>query len=160
MKRYEMKVIPSVDVDGKTYWTAFFPSIDGCIGGGDSAEEAISEAQENLEIYLEYLKEQKRPLPQEYEENKYSGKISLRISKSTHQKVSEIAEKEGISLNALLNNAIESYIGVKKLDIDLNKKIEQIRESSNNSYNLQQVNLQLNKEIVQTMWKHSIKVGE
>ena len=52
MRKYEIKIVPNVDVEGKTYWKAFFPAIEGCVGGGNTAEEAVNEAQENLEVYF------------------------------------------------------------------------------------------------------------
>lgn len=60
MNNYEIRVIPKVDASGKTYWTAFYPAVEGCVGGGDTVEEAIKEAEENLDIFLEYLKEEKK----------------------------------------------------------------------------------------------------
>lgn len=84
MGNYEIRVVPKKDISGKVYWTASFPAIDGCIGGGNSAEEAINEAEENLEVFLAYLLEQGRDIPTEYSENQYSGKIALRVPKSIH----------------------------------------------------------------------------
>ena len=49
-----------MDASGKTYWTAFYPAVEGCVGGGDTVEETIKEAEENLDIFLEYLKEEKK----------------------------------------------------------------------------------------------------
>ena len=57
MKNYEVQIFPKVADDGTTYWTACYPSIPGCVGGGDTIEEAIADAQENLQIYLEFLDE-------------------------------------------------------------------------------------------------------
>ena len=59
MENYEIRVFPKLADDGSTYWTACYPSVPGCVGGGDTLEEAISDAQENLNVYLEYLQEQK-----------------------------------------------------------------------------------------------------
>lgn len=56
MKNYEIRVIPKMDASGKTYWTASYPAVSGVVGGGDTAEEAIKEAEENLEVFLDYLK--------------------------------------------------------------------------------------------------------
>lgn len=53
---YEMQLISKIDSGGDIYWTAYFPALDGVVGGGKTKEEAIQEANENLEIYLEYLK--------------------------------------------------------------------------------------------------------
>lgn len=52
MTNYEIKTISKLDVDGNIYWTAFFPKIDGVVGGGNTEAEAIMEAKENLKIYL------------------------------------------------------------------------------------------------------------
>lgn len=52
MKNYEIKTISKLDADGNIYWTAFFPKIDGVVGGGNNEQEAINEAKENLKIYL------------------------------------------------------------------------------------------------------------
>ena len=59
MKNYEIRVLTKLADDGSTYWTACYPSVPCCVGGGDTLEEAISDAQENLSVYLEYLQEEK-----------------------------------------------------------------------------------------------------
>nr|MBQ4318646.1 type II toxin-antitoxin system HicB family antitoxin [Clostridia bacterium] len=73
MKDYEIKIVPGKDASGNIYWTASFPAVDGCIGGGDTPESAVKEAYENLEVYLEYLESIKAQAPSAYEENQYSG---------------------------------------------------------------------------------------
>ncbi len=149
MYNYEMKVSPKIAEDGSTYWTVSFPSVPNCVGGGDTAEEAINEAKENLEFYLEYLREECKPIPAEdFKATEYSGKIALRISKSTHKRVAQLAESEGISTNALLNNAIENYIGLKTYDMNLNKKIDDLKAIADASLYLQNCNALFN----QKMW--------
>mgnify|MGYP002627596409 CR=1 FL=1 len=59
MENFEIIVFPKLADDGSTYLTACYPSVPGCVGGGDTPEEAISDAQENLNVYLEYLQEEK-----------------------------------------------------------------------------------------------------
>ncbi len=148
MKNYEMRVFPKKADDGTAYWTATFPSIPGCIGGGDTPEEAMNEAQENLEIYLEFLKDECRKIPNEDFKDDYSGKIALRISKSTHRKIAEMSDAEGVSINTLLVSAIENYIGTKTFDMNINKKIDDLKMVADSSLELQQCNAQLN----QYMW--------
>lgn len=155
MKKYEMKITPHTDASGQSYWVVNFPAIDACSGGGYTVEDAIKEAEENLKFYLEYLENEKIRLPEEYKENSYSGKIALRVSKSTHKKATEIAESEGISLNLLLNNAIEFYLGQKTFDMGLNDKIQQIKEVSESSFELQKVNYLENKAIENKLWENS-----
>lgn len=63
MVNYEMRLVPNLDCEGKVYWTVLFPAIEGCVGGGYTPEEAVKEALENLNLYLEYLQEENLPLP-------------------------------------------------------------------------------------------------
>lgn len=133
MKNYELRVVPKKDCDGNIYWTAFYPVVDGCVGGGNTPEEAIAEAKENLEFYLEYLEDLHKPAPKEYEETAYNGKIALRVAKSTHQKMVQVAEEEGISLNSLINAAVENYLGKKEYEYKTREAIAEIRELAQKS---------------------------
>ncbi len=161
MRNYEIRVFPKKAEDGSTYWTAAYPSIPGCIGGGDTVEEAISEAKENLEIYLDYLQEEHKKIPDDDYKNEYSGKIALRISKSTHKRLAEISDNEGISINSLINNAIENYIGLKQYDMNINKKIDDLKEIADSSLGLQQVNTAINQKVWQdvTQLKNFVTEG-
>lgn len=64
-QNYEICIVPKKDCDGKTYWSATFPAIKECVGGGDTPEEAVRDAMENLEFVLEYLKDEGKALPKE-----------------------------------------------------------------------------------------------
>ena len=158
MKNYEVRVYPKKAEDGSTYWTAMYPSVPGCIGGGDTPEEAIIEAQENLEVYLEYLEEEKKPIPAEDFEPQYSGKIAFRTSRSTHKKIAEIADREGISINLLLNNAIERYIGEQQFDLNFYKKLVELKAVADSSLLLQQYNASFNQTMLDKVF-HGVEVG-
>jgi hypothetical protein len=57
------------------------------------------------------LEETHKPFPiPAANENDVSGKITLRMSKSTHRKLINRSEEEGISLNQLINEALIVYI--------------------------------------------------
>ena len=156
MNKYEIRVIPKEDVEGKTYWTAFYPAIEGCVGGGETAEEAIREAEENLEFFLEYKKKKKREIPKSYVDSQFSGKIALRIPKSTHKLVAIRANEEKVSINTFLVSAIMCYLGQKEYEYQLDKKIEQLRDIANDSLKLQGINFQFNKAYAYS-WANSIK---
>ena len=156
MNNYEIRVIPKVDAEGKTYWTAFYPAIDGCVGGGDTAEEAIKEAAENLECFLAYLKEEKQETPKPYSEPQCSGKIALRIPKRTHQLVAMRANEEEVSINTFLVSAIEHYLGKKEYEFQLDQKIDELREIASTSLKLQGLNFEFNKAYAQG-WANSGK---
>ena len=121
------------DYGDKVYVVKYF-DLDTVIGVGYTVEEAIEESRGNLEAFLLYCKKNniKVPEPSIHEELDYSGKVTLRMSKSLHKLVDERAKKEGVSINLLLNEAINTYI--TKLDYKekyLNKTVEKSEYENN-----------------------------
>lgn len=53
---YAMKVYPMHLENGKTEWCVEYPDLKGCVGGGDTIEEAITDAEASKSVYLSYLK--------------------------------------------------------------------------------------------------------
>ena len=45
---YAMKVYPMHLENGKTEWCVEYPDLKGCVGGGDTIEEAITDAEAYL----------------------------------------------------------------------------------------------------------------
>ena len=109
MRNYKVVIYPIRCDDGTVSWGARFPAIDGCVGGGDSPDEAVKEAFENLEIHLKVMEEEGMAIPKEDEQ--YSGKFALRMSKSLHEKAVMYAEHQGVSLNAFINETLSARIG-------------------------------------------------
>lgn len=122
MKNYEVVVHQIKMEDGSVEWGAFFPCVKGCCGGGKTPEEAVKTAYENLDVYLEVLKEEGLPIPQEYEEPEYSGKFTFRTSRTKHKQIVELAKKEGLSLNNYLNELIDKGM----MNIELIKERERL----------------------------------
>lgn len=94
-------------------WGVQFIDVPNIIGAGDTVEEAYYEGLENLRVYFDYLKEIGEPIPQPTKDpglENFSGKLVLRLSKSNHAKIAELAEKENISINSLLNELITEGI--------------------------------------------------
>ena len=94
-------------------WMAEFPDIQGCVGAGTTAEEALDSAWKNLEFHLEGIKELGLcpPVPSSVFSHHYSGKLSLRLSKGLHRKAALAAQREGISINQLIVEALSERIG-------------------------------------------------
>lgn len=74
---YSMKVYPINLENGKTEWCVEFPDLPGCVGGGDTVEEAIKDAEESQKVYLSFLASENKPIPKpSVEDDLPSGKIS------------------------------------------------------------------------------------
>ena len=115
MNNYRMNIYPAKTQDG-IQWNVEYPEVFGVGGAGNTPEEAIKDAEENLKVHLSFLQEEGLPIPETMIEEdlpSYSGKFTIRIGKSLHKKAVEIAEQEGISLNAFISEAIAYCCGDK-----------------------------------------------
>ena len=54
---YRINLYTIETTDGEK-WCAEYPDLPGCVGGGDTPKDALKEAEENKEVYLEFLKEE------------------------------------------------------------------------------------------------------
>jgi predicted RNase H-like HicB family nuclease len=78
-------------------YTAEIRELPGCLTQGETDEEVKDNLQEARKLWIEVAYENGDNIP--VPENSYSGKTLLRMPTSLHQKLSENADLEGISLN-------------------------------------------------------------
>lgn len=125
-KTYQM------NVEGHLFWVAESLTIEGCVGQGETDIEAIDELVKNEEVWLENAEDFGLTIPPvvPVTESSYSGKFTVRVSPFTHERVSNCAKEENISLNQFVNDALIYYMGV----IQANKQ----RRSNDNSLELSQ----------------------
>lgn len=97
-----------INVEGHVFWVAESKDLKGCVGQGDTIEEAIKELNLNEEEWLDTAKEYGIAIPEPSVEKmpEYSGKFMTRVSPAVHREAAENAMREGISLNQYVNNAI------------------------------------------------------
>ncbi len=98
------------EAEGHIFWVAKSTYLRGCVGQGDIQSDAIAELEENEEAWLETALESGIPIPEipvEHVED-FSGKMTLRLAPFVHMQASQFAQKEGISLNQYINNAVVS----------------------------------------------------
>lgn len=86
-------------------WVAESMSLNGCVGQGETIDDAVLELENNEKEWLKTAKKTGLIIPKE-PVNPYSGKISLRLEPSEHRKAAIKAKTEGISLNQYLCDAI------------------------------------------------------
>ena len=109
---YPMRLYTVETVEGPE-WIAEFVDIFGCVGGGNTAKEALEDALINLEYYLGFVKERGEDIPQPSDYNECNGKIALRLPKSMHRRLVMKADEEGVSLNQLLVSYLAEMLGSK-----------------------------------------------
>ncbi len=92
-------------------YVAEIEDLPGCLAQG----ETLSEAHELIEVarrmWLEVAYEDGQDIPMPRSEEEYSGKFNVRVPKSLHRKLNQMAEREGVSLNQFLVFALSHAVG-------------------------------------------------
>jgi antitoxin HicB len=90
-----------------------FPELPGCIAHGETPEEAVKMASKVKDGWLEAALEDGWDMPEPQARIEASGRVTVRMPKSLHRDVLELAGSEGISLNQLLVSFIARGLGRK-----------------------------------------------
>ena len=108
--RYPCQVYQS-QVAQHVFWVAKSASLKGCVGQGETAEEAISELEANEQEWIETAKEIGIPIPTVPVDasQEYSGKLTVRIAPGVHRDAAQIAKAEKVSLTQYISDAIVNW---------------------------------------------------
>ena len=87
------------------------PALPGCLAHGPTAEKATHEAELAAGAILEVLREDGKGAPPADAMADYSGQLRLRLPKSLHETVSQLATAEGVSINTLMLSLIAEGCG-------------------------------------------------
>ncbi len=159
MDNYKMEIY-CIDTTDGSQWNVEFPEVAGCGGAGKTVEEAIADAKINLQVILDFYKEEGIPIPiPNHQTNRaeYSGKISLRIPRSLHKEVARFAEKDGVSINCILTTAIANYIGLEQYSAKVEQQVDNIRILSEKGICCTLMNTKLLSQIIPT-WDNNSSV--
>jgi antitoxin HicB len=107
LDRFAFLVRPLADDEGGGYLCEF-PDLPGCVGDGDTIEEAVRDGRAALRSCLEALRELGRPVPAA---GGASGQWRMRAPRSLHRRLAERADAEGVSLNTLAVSLLSEGLG-------------------------------------------------
>jgi antitoxin HicB len=107
--KYPVTIIP--DVTGG--FVAQIKDLPGCYSQGETLEETYANIEEARLLWMESMYEDGNeiPLPETEIDKQYSGRFNVRIPRSLHRKLDEMAEKEGVSLNHYLVSTLSRAVG-------------------------------------------------
>ena len=111
---YTIEIIRDEDCGG---WFARVVELPGCLTSADSFEELGGMIQDAMYSWIEAALEDGIPIPEPRREEIYSGKFVVRVPRSLHRELAEAAEHEGVSLNAMVNQAITRGLYKKEVEI-------------------------------------------
>lgn len=93
-------------------YVAKVPELEHCHSHGTTPEEALNNAKEAIELWLETAREENVPIPEPTSRRKFSGRFVLRTSIDLHAKLAEEALRRGKSMNDLALEILDE--GLKK----------------------------------------------
>lgn len=147
MDKYSLSIFWS---DEDESFIALSPEFPGMSAFGDDREEALKEAMYAMQEMEDMAKEYGDAIPEARKLPNHSGQFRVRIPRSLHTVLVLEAERQGISLNAL----IQMYLTQGITQENDNKKIEYIL----NKFIHVQNNLQQNRVTVDYQYRETLKI--
>ena len=99
---YPYTVVP----DPEGGFVILFPDLPGCMTQVEAAEEIAAMAEDARAIWIETEFERGADIPLPSGSNDYSGKFVVRVPRSLHRALAEMAEREGVSMNAYVTTLL------------------------------------------------------
>ena len=97
--------------DGELLYEARVAELPDVVEYAETYADAYDLALDTIASTAKIFKKKGKKMPQAIEPvDDFSGRVTLRIPKSLHKKLSEKAEREGVSLNHLISNSLEGEI--------------------------------------------------
>jgi predicted RNase H-like HicB family nuclease len=87
-------------------WVARYPDLPGCVASGKTQKAALECAQRFKTEWITAALEDGDDLPEPRPEPSYSGRVLLRLPRSMHEEAARLAEREQVSLNTYIIQAI------------------------------------------------------
>lgn len=124
--KYKFNVYPLSEEDGGGFY-AEVPELPGCIASAETLEETMELLKEAIESWIAVSREKGKKIPEatyyDMEDSLPSGRFGIRISKTSHKKLLEIAKEENISLNALVCKFLDQMIAANGIDSVVAEKL-------------------------------------
>ena len=83
----------------------------GCYSSGDDATEAMSNLEEAIAVWVEDQLRQGQVIPPPLVNQEHSGRVTLRLPPSLHERAAMFAAAEEVSLNRFFAMAIAQAVG-------------------------------------------------
>lgn len=106
---------------------AFHPDLDGCAAQGATVEEALANLDEARRLWIEARIEDGLPIEEPLQSEQFSGRISLRMSAELHAQLAQIAQRQRVSLNQLMNTVLAEYAGGNRMASQFLRAIDSMK---------------------------------
>jgi predicted RNase H-like HicB family nuclease len=87
-------------------YVATCPELEGLSALAESEEAAVRELKTAMALVIEDMLAQGEPLPAPYTHASHSGQFRVRIPRTLHGRLVQLASREGVSLNSLVTTLL------------------------------------------------------
>jgi len=108
---YEIK-LRKIPEDEEGGWFAEILQLPGCMSDGKTPEEAIDNLDDAKKSWIETCLELGCTVPEPITDE-FPGQLIVRIPKTLHRALAEIAKEEKVSLNQYINFQLSRVVGFK-----------------------------------------------
>lgn len=121
---YTIEIVRDND-ESNPGWAARVVELPGCITQGDTFEELGEMIEDAMRGWIEIALEEDITIPEPRPQEEFSGKFVVRLPKSLHHELVEIADRENVSLNTFVTTALgksvgQSYLSIKPIATEVN----------------------------------------
>lgn len=92
-------------------WTATIEALPDCHGRGATPDEALERVATAMDAFLDSAKQEGRDVPDPKSQQSYSGRLLLRMPQTLHAELARAAERERVSLNQFITDALSGALG-------------------------------------------------
>ncbi len=102
-------------------YVAVIEDLSGCMTQGETLEETMSNILEAKSLWLEAAWESGMNIPLPSSEDRFSGKVLLRMSKSLHRQLATSARREGVSLNLYIVSLLSGNNAYRRIKNEIER---------------------------------------
>jgi antitoxin HicB len=99
--------------DPEEGYLAEAPELPGCFTIGETPEEALARLRDAMAGWFEVMLRDGQAIPEAEPEPRYSGRFLVRLPRTLHRELARRAEREGVSLNALVTTYLARQVGIE-----------------------------------------------
>lgn len=101
-------------------WVATIDALPGCNARGSTPDEAVEQVAGAVAVALEAAEREGKEIPEPKTTQSHSGRLLLRMPQSLHAELARAAERERVSLNQFITDALSGSLGWRSPDRDDN----------------------------------------
>jgi antitoxin HicB len=99
-------------------WVATIDALPGCNARGATADEALERVAQAVAAWTETAEREGKEVPEPKSAQSHSGRLLLRMPQSLHAELARAAERERVSLNQFITDALSGSLGWRSPDRD------------------------------------------